>query len=82
MNDSLENRLNEIVPKLLSLELLQGAGLGNEIGFYIFDYPPEFELQIRDHIEFVKRELVKKRPNLKFEHVDLFRFITQLSQLT
>lgn len=77
MNDSLKNRLNEIVPKLLSLELLQGTGLGNEIGFYIFDYPPEFEQQIRDHIEFVKRELVKRRPDLKFEHVDLFRFIIE-----
>lgn len=77
MNDSLKNRLNEIVPKLLSLELPQGAGLGNEIGFYIFDYLPKFELEIRDHIEFVKRELVKKRPNLKFEHVDLFRFIIE-----
>jgi hypothetical protein len=77
MNDTLMKRLNEIVPKLLSSELLQGSGPGNEIGFYIFDYPPEFELEIREHIEFVKKELVKKKPDMKVEHVDLFRFILE-----
>jgi hypothetical protein len=40
MNPSFEERLNRILPRLTSNELLNNKGLGNEIGFYIFDYPP------------------------------------------
>lgn len=46
-------RLNQIKDRLLSDELLNNAGLGNEIGFYIFDYPPEFELEVRQHLEHI-----------------------------
>ncbi|MDL2342843.1 DUF1788 domain-containing protein [Deinococcus sp. MIMF12] len=38
---SLEARLNALSAALLDPKLLRGRGLGNEIGFYIFDYPPE-----------------------------------------
>jgi hypothetical protein len=37
---SFQERLNRIIPRLTSDELLSNSGLGNEIGFYIFDYPP------------------------------------------
>jgi hypothetical protein len=49
---SFQERLNRIIPRLTSDELLSNSGLGNEIGFYIFDYPPEKELEVRDHINF------------------------------
>lgn len=38
---SLDARLNALSAALLDPRLLRGRGLGNEIGFYIFDYPPE-----------------------------------------
>ncbi len=41
MKENFYERLNLIKPRLASTELLNNAGLGNEIGFYIFDYPPE-----------------------------------------
>ena len=41
MSDQLTERLNRILPKLISDELLTGSGLGNEIWFYVFDYPAE-----------------------------------------
>ena len=31
----------------------RGSGIGNEIAFYIFDYPPEDELRVREHIRFL-----------------------------
>lgn len=40
---SLDTRLNALSAALLDPNLLRGKGLGNEIGFYIFDYPPERE---------------------------------------
>jgi hypothetical protein len=52
MSDPLTDRLNQILPNLTSDDILQGKGLGNEIAFYIFDYPPEAELRIRVHLAF------------------------------
>ncbi len=75
MSTSFENRLNQVIDRLLSKELLSNAGLGNEIGFYIFDYAPEQELQVRRFIETIKDQLGKRRPDLCFVHVNLFQLI-------
>ena len=72
---SFKSRLDKIIDKLISNELLSNAGLGNEIGFYIFDYPPEYELEVRDHIQFIVRQLPKKKSDLKFIHINLFELI-------
>jgi hypothetical protein len=40
MSDSLNERLNKILPRVISDDFLAGSGIGNEIAFYIFDYPP------------------------------------------
>ncbi len=37
MSQVFEERLNQILPRLMSPELLRNEGLGNEIGFWIFD---------------------------------------------
>ena len=37
-------------------EFLAGRGLGNEIAFFIFDYPPEAELTIREVVTFTEQE--------------------------
>jgi len=75
MKEDLKSRLNQVIPRLQSKELLQGSGLGNEIGFYIFDYPPEEELEIRKHIAFVMTYLAKNRPDLRVKHINLFQLV-------
>ena len=75
MNEKLKGRLNQILPRLESKEFLENSGLGNEIGFYIFDYPPEEELEVRNHVQIVLEQLAKKRPDLKVAHVNLFKLI-------
>jgi len=72
---SFKSRLDKILDRLTSDELLRNTGLGNEIGFYIFDYPPEYELEMRDHIRFILRQIPKKKPDLKFKHINLFDLI-------
>jgi hypothetical protein len=75
MTDFLTQRLNEILPKITSQEFLSGKGLGNEIAFYIFDYPPEEELRIRDHIKFLLTHIPMHRPGLQVKHINLFDLI-------
>jgi len=70
-----EDRLNHILDRLTSDELLSGRGLGNEIGFYIFDYEPEQELVVREHIKFLLQQLPKKRPGLRVKHINLFDLV-------
>ena len=40
----------------------QNKGLGNEVGYYVFDYPAEEELFVREWIEYVlkrKKDLIE-----------------------
>jgi Domain of unknown function (DUF1788) len=75
MNELLKERLNRIMDRIQSPEFLSNAGLGNEIGFYIFDYPPEEELAVREHVRFILETMAKKRPDLRIAHVNLFRLL-------
>lgn len=75
MKPALQERLNQVADRLQDKDVLSGAGLGNEIGFYIFDYPPEDELEVRQHVQFVIDHLAKKRADLKIAHINLFELI-------
>ena len=75
MRGPLADRLNQILPKLTSDDFLSARGIGNEIAFYIFDYAPEDELRIREHIRFLMDHLPKNRPGLRVAHVNLFDFL-------
>ena len=75
MTDALTRRLNQILPKLTSDDFLNARGIGNEIAFYIFDYAPQDELRIREHIRFLVDHLPMNRPGLRVTHVNLFDFL-------
>ena len=61
MSDPLNERLNKILPRIISDEFLSGSGIGNEIAFYIFDYPPEDELRVRDYLRTLLDHIPKQR---------------------
>jgi len=75
MTDHLTERLNEILPRVTSDEFLQGKGIGNEIAFHIFDYLPEHELAVREHIQFLLKRIPQERPGTRVKHVDLLDFV-------
>lgn len=75
MTDLLTERLNQILPKITSEAFLKGEGLGNEIAFYIFDYPPEDELKVREHIRFLLTHIPQRKSGLRVKHVNLFDFV-------
>lgn len=75
MSDPLNERLNKILPRVLSDEFLSGSGIGNEIAFYIFDYPPEDELRVRDYLRTLLDHIPKQKHGLRVKHIDLFDFV-------
>jgi hypothetical protein len=74
-----EERLNQILPKISSDEFLNSKGLGNEIGFWIFDYPPEREMEMRDFLSrTVLTSLNKSQPPIRAGVINLFDLVIQL----
>lgn len=75
MNVELQNRLNQVLDKVTSTEFLNSEGLGNEIGFWIFDYNPEDELQVREFLIFLESTLEKKYSHLNVANVNLLQYL-------
>ena len=75
MISRLDERLNQALERLLDANLLGGRGIGNEIGFYIFDYPPEQEMYVRERLAALVRDIRRKKPDLRFSHVNLFDLV-------
>ena len=75
MSDPLNQRLNKILPRIISDDFLSGSGVGNEIAFYIFDYPPEDELRVRDYLRTLLDHIPKQKHGLRVKDIDLFDFV-------
>lgn len=79
MTKNFEERLNQVLPRLASPDVLDNLGAGGEIGFWVFDYPPEHEMQMRSWItEVIAPGLPKLKPGVRFKVVDLFDFVIDL----
>ena len=66
----LAERLDAIRERLDNDDFLNNRGLGNEIGFYIFDYPPQFELMVREYLALLVGRMAKL--GRRFVHLNLF----------
>ena len=73
MTQTLHDRLNQIPEKILSEEFLHAKGLGNEIGFWVFDYDPSDELKVREYTTFLQGLLADRQPQLKVAHINLLQ---------
>ena len=69
---TIHSRLDQILPKIMDQRFREGRGLGNEIGFYIFDYDPEDELTVREHIAFLKQKVNNDNSEITIREFDLF----------
>ena len=79
MSTKFEERLNQVLPRLASPDVLSNRGAGGEIGFWVFDYPPEHEMQMRAWIiDVIEPELPKRKPGIRFKVIDLFEFVIAL----
>lgn len=79
MTLSLEERLNQILPRITSRDFLDSKGLGNEIGFWIFDYPPDREMDVRSFVfDTVVPALDKQTPVIHCAVVDLMGLVTEI----
>ena len=74
----LKENLEKILPKIKDREFLENRGLGNELGFYIFDYPPEDELIVRDYFKYILKQLTLPGSDITPVEVDLYKVMLEL----
>lgn len=65
-------RLDKIMPRILEKSFRENKGLGNEIGYYIFDYDPKDELLVREHISFIKQKINNENSEVQIKEFDLY----------
>ena len=53
---TLEQRLDMVEEIIKKPSFRQNKGLGNEVGYYIFDYPAEKEMLIRERVDYIKKK--------------------------
>ncbi|MDD4126517.1 MAG: DUF1788 domain-containing protein [Methanomicrobium sp.] len=72
----IESRIELLKEKIVSDDFLKGRGLGNEIPFWIFDYPPEDELLIRNSL--IRIEEILSGNSIDFVNIDLYELCLKI----
>lgn len=72
----LSERLQQILPLLKSEPFLKQRGIGNEIGYHLFDYDPQDEGVVREYLQ--KTLLPKRSSEFPFLAVHLFELMLKL----
>lgn len=73
--NSLEQRLDKAEAIIAQPAFRQNKGLGNEVGYYVFDYPAEQELQVRERIEYIRKKSENSTDDYKVIVFDLYDII-------
>lgn len=71
-------RLDKILPRIQEKRFRQNKGLGNEIGFHIFDYDPSDEFIVRNHIKFLKQKINDEYSEIHIKEFDLYEIIIEM----
>lgn len=75
---SLDKRLNQIEEKISEKSFRENKGLGNEVGYYIFDYNPKEEINVRNHIDYLKDRINNGNKDFKIIEFDLFGLMIKI----
>lgn len=74
-----QDKLNQVITKITSSDFLQSKGLGNDIGFWIFDYPIEHDDEVMQFLaETIIPTVIRAPHQLKVTHINLFEFLIDL----
>lgn len=74
---SIYERLDEILVKISDPHFRENKGLGNEVGFYIFDYSPKEEMIVRERVPSIK-SMAESQHSLNIVEIDLYDAIIEI----
>lgn len=70
-----EQRLNKLEDIIKDPSFGKNKGLGNEVAYYIYDYPAEYELLVRERIDYLNDKYSKGNYDFKIVVFDLYDII-------
>lgn len=70
-----EERLDQVESMIKKPSFRQNKGLGNEVGYYIFDYPPEKEMMVRERVKYLKDKFESSPDGFRVVVFDLYDLI-------
>ena len=68
-------RLDAMEAAIRKPSFRQSSGKANEVNYWIFDYPPEKELEVRERIEYMKHKNSKGTGGFELAVFDLYDII-------
>ena len=71
----LSERLDKMEIAIKKSSFRQSLGRANEVNYWIFDYPPERELEVRERIAYMKRKNRKEIDGFELVVYDLYDMI-------
>ena len=75
---SIYERLDQILPILTDSKFRKNKGLGNEIGYYIFDYDARDENIVKEHINFLKQKINNEGMDIYIREFDLYEIMIHI----
>lgn len=75
---TLEERFDRAEAIIQKESFRKNKGLGNEVGYYIFDYPPEQELLVRERVAYMKRKNRQSQDEYRIVEFDLYNIIIDI----
>ncbi|MBQ7759005.1 MAG: DUF1788 domain-containing protein [Anaerotignum sp.] len=78
MKAILEDRLNKAESLMSKPAFRQNKGLGNEVGYYVFDYPAQYELYVRERIEYIRKKNEDSMDDYQVVVFDLYDIIIDI----
>lgn len=75
VNGCLSDRLDEMEAAIRKTSFRKGTGRANEVNYWVFDYPPEKELEVRDRIEYMKGKNARGDDDFELVVFDLYDVI-------
>lgn len=74
----LDDRLDLAEKKIKEPKFRENRGLGNEVGYYIFDYPAEEELYVRERINYIQKRNEDSSDEYKIIIFDLYDIMIKI----
>lgn len=71
----LMKRLDEMEIAIRKPSFRQSSGRANEVNYWVFDYPPERELEVRERIEYLKNKNQKGTDGFELVVFDLYDIV-------
>ena len=71
----LSTRLDEMEAAIRKPSFRQSSGRANEVNYWVFDYPPERELEVRERIEYLKNKNQKGTDGFELVVFDLYDIV-------